>query len=123
MAFLSHIILSEGIEVKPNKKKVVKNWTIPLSPTNIRSFLCLARYYRRFVDGLSSIAFPLTNLNQKKVIFEGTKACEKGFQKLKDNLTSTLVLTLPKDIEGFVVYCDGCVLMQHGKLSLMPPGN
>ena len=57
-------------------------------------------------DGFSSIASPLTGLTQKEVKFEWLEACEKGFQELKDNLTSAPVLTLPEGNEGFVVYCD-----------------
>ena len=76
-------------------------------------------YYRRFVDGFSSIASPLTDQTQKKVKFEWLEACEKGFQELKDMFTSAPVLTLLEGNEGFVVYCNAsrvalvCVLMQH----------
>ncbi|KAH0639227.1 hypothetical protein KY285_035813 [Solanum tuberosum] len=88
----------------------------------VSTFLGLAGYYRRFVDGFSSIASPLTALTQKKSKFEWSKSCEKSFQLLKDKLTSAPVLTLPEGTEGFVVYCDasrvglGSVLMQHGKV-------
>ena len=122
VAFLSHIISSEGIEVDPKKTKAVKNWPRPLTPTDIRSFLGLAGYYIRFVDGFASIASPLTTLTQKKVKFEWSEACERGFQDLKDKLTSGPVLTLLEGNEGFLMYCDasqvvlGCVLMQHGKV-------
>ncbi|WMV45746.1 hypothetical protein MTR67_039131 [Solanum verrucosum] len=113
-----------GIKVDPRKTDVVKSWPRPLSPTDIRSFLDLAGYYRRFVEGFSSITSPLTTLTQKKSKFERTEACEKSFKELKDRLTSTPVLTLSKGTDrfGFVVYCDasrvglGCVLMQHGKV-------
>ncbi|WMV09418.1 hypothetical protein MTR67_002803, partial [Solanum verrucosum] len=93
-----------------------------LSPLDIRNFLGLAGYYRRFVEGFSSIASPLTTLNQKKDKFLCSKVCEKSFQELKDRLTSTPVLTLLEGTDGFVVYCDasriglGCVLMQNGKV-------
>ena len=63
-------------------------------------------YFRRFVDGFSSIASPLTDQTQKKVKFEWLEACEKGFQELKDKFISARVLTLPEGNEGFVVYCD-----------------
>jgi len=122
VAFLGHIISSEGIEVDPKKTDAVKSWPRPLSPSDIRSFLGLAGYYRRFVEGFSSIASPLTALTQKKSKFEWSESCEKSFQLLKDKLTSAPVLTLPEGTEGFVVYCDasrvglGCVLMQHGKV-------
>ena len=68
MSFLGHIISSEGVEVDPIKTEAVKNWPRPLTPTDIRSFLGLAGYCRRFVDGLESIASPLTTLTQKSEI-------------------------------------------------------
>lgn len=122
VAFLGHIVSSEGIKVDPQKVEVVKKWPRPMTPTDIRSFLGLAGYYRRFVENFSSIAAPLTRLTQKKTKFLWSETCEGSFEKLKDRLTSAPVLTLPEGTEGFVVYCDasrvglGCVLMQHGKV-------
>jgi hypothetical protein len=90
--------------------------------TEIRSFLGLAGYYRRFIEGFSTIASPMTRLTRKEVKFEWSKECETSFQELKSRLTSAPVLALPKEQEGFVVYNDasskglGCVLMQHGKV-------
>jgi len=106
VAFLGHIVSSEGIEVDPKKTDAVKSWPRPLSPSDIRSFLGLAGYYRRFVEGFSSIASPLTALTQKKSKFEWSESCERSFQLLKDKPTSAPVLTLPEGTEGFVVYCD-----------------
>ena len=62
VAFLGHIVSSEGVEVNPRKTKVVKNCPRSLPPTDIRSFLGLEGYYRRFMDGFASIASPLTTL-------------------------------------------------------------
>ncbi|WMV30689.1 hypothetical protein MTR67_024074, partial [Solanum verrucosum] len=110
---------SFGIEIDPKKTDVVNNWPRPLIPTDIRSFLGLARYYRRFVEGFSSIDSPLTTLTQMKSKFEWSETCEKSFQELKNRLTTAPMLTLPEGTDGFVVYCDasrvglGCVLMQH----------
>src|SRR5688572_26991763 len=122
VAFLGHVVSGEGIKVDPRKTDAVKNWPRPLSPSDIKSFLGLAGYYRRFVEGFFSIASPMTRLTQKKVKFAWTDACEKSFQILKDRLTTAPILTLPDGVEGFVVYCDasriglGCVLMQKGKV-------
>lgn len=69
----------------------------------IRSFLGLAGYYRRFVEGFSSIASPLTRLTQKNLRFTWTDECESAFQELKQRLTSAIVLTIPDDTGGFVV--------------------
>ncbi|KAH0652933.1 hypothetical protein KY289_030611 [Solanum tuberosum] len=112
VAFLGHIVSSKGIEVDLKKTDSVKSWPRPLPPTDIRRFLCLVGYYRRFVEALT----------QKKAKFVWSEACEKSFQELKDRLTSTPVLTLLEGTDGFVVYCDasrvglGCVLMQHEKV-------
>ncbi|WMV18868.1 hypothetical protein MTR67_012253 [Solanum verrucosum] len=84
----------------------VKSWPRPFFPSDIRSFLGLVSYYRRFVEGFSSIVYHLTTLNQKKDKCIWFEACEKTFKKLKDRLTSPLVLTLLERNDGFVVYCD-----------------
>nr|XP_009758075.1 PREDICTED: uncharacterized protein LOC104210804 [Nicotiana sylvestris] len=96
-----------------SKIEAVKNWPRPTSVSNIRSFLGLASYYRRFVEGFSSISSPLTRLTQKKVKFQWLDACEKSFEELKKRLTSAPVLTLPEGTEGFVVYCDASGIWRH----------
>ena len=104
VAFLGHVVSGDGIKVDPKKTEAVKNWPRPLTPSDIRSFLGLAGYYRRFVEGFSSISSPLTKLTHKKVNFEWTDKCEDSFQTLKDRLTSAPILTLPDGSYGFVVY-------------------
>jgi hypothetical protein len=102
--------------------KVVLKWERLANVTEIRSFLVLMRYCRRFIKGFSIIASPLTKLTRKEVKFIWSKEYEEGFQKLKERLTSALVLAIPLGIEGFMIYSDaskkglGCVLMQHGKV-------
>ncbi|WMV24986.1 hypothetical protein MTR67_018371 [Solanum verrucosum] len=86
-----------GIQVDPKKTKVVKNWPRPLFALDIHSFLGLAGYYGRFVEGFSSIASHLTPLTQKKVKFLWSKAYEKSFQGLKGRLTSAPILNDRKD--------------------------
>ncbi|GKB50126.1 putative reverse transcriptase domain-containing protein [Tanacetum coccineum] len=94
--FLGYVVYSEGIHVDPNKIEAVKNWKPPKTPTEIRSFLGLAGYYRRFI--------------------------ENAFQTLKDMLCDALILALPEGTNDFVVYRDasnqgfGCVLMQRNKV-------
>ncbi|WMV18534.1 hypothetical protein MTR67_011919 [Solanum verrucosum] len=103
-------------------KDAVKSWPRPLSATDIRCFLGLAGYYRRFVERFSSIVSPLTTLTQKKAKFLWSETYERSFQELEDRLTSALVLTLPEGMDGFMVYFDtsrvvlGCVLMPNGKV-------
>ena len=122
VVFLGHVISKEGICVDPKKIEVVVNWSRPACVTEIRSFLGLAEYYRRFIEGFSSIALPMTTLTRKGVKFIWSKACENSFQVLKDRLVSAPILTIPNGMEDFVIYSDaslsglGCVLMQRGKV-------
>ena len=120
--FLGHVISAEGVFVDPQKVEAVLKWERPTSVTEIRSFLGLAGYYRRFIEGFSLIATPLTQLTRKDKKWVWSEECEASFQELKRRLTTAPVLTLPSGTEGFVVYSDasgkglGCVLMQHGKV-------
>ncbi|GJS43192.1 putative reverse transcriptase domain-containing protein [Tanacetum coccineum] len=120
--FLGHVIDSEGIHVDPAKIESIKDWTSPKSPTEIRQFLGLAGYYRRFIEGFSKIAKPMTKLTQKKVKFEWGDKQEAAFQLLKQKLCSAPILALPEGSEDFIAYCDaskkglGAVLMQREKV-------
>ena len=120
--FLGHVVSEKGIHVDPSKIKAIENWSAPKTPTEIRQFLGLAGYYRRFIKNFSSIAKPLTSLTQKGVAFDWEAKQEKAFQTLKQALCTAPILSLPEGIEDFVVYCDasnqglGCVLMQRGKV-------
>ncbi|GJU23216.1 putative reverse transcriptase domain-containing protein [Tanacetum coccineum] len=120
--FLGHVIDSQGIHVDPAKIESIKDWASPKSPTEIRQFLGLAGYYRRFIEGFSKIAKPMTKLTQKKVKFEWGDKQETAFQLLKQKLCSAPILALPEGSEDFIVYCDasikglGAVLMQREKV-------
>ncbi|GKF11284.1 putative reverse transcriptase domain-containing protein, partial [Tanacetum coccineum] len=120
--FLAHVIDSEGIHVDPAKIEAIKDWASPKTPTEIRQFLGLASYYRRFIEGFSKIARPMTKLTQKSVKFEWGEKAEAAFQLLKQKLCSAPILALPEGSENFVVYCDashkglGAVLMQREKV-------
>ncbi|KAJ0908417.1 putative nucleotidyltransferase, Ribonuclease H [Helianthus annuus] len=120
--FLGHTVNKLGIHVDPAKIEAVKNWVAPKSPSEIRSFLGLAGYYRRFISNFSKIAVPLTSLTQKERPFVWGPEQEESFQTLKDMLCNAPILTLPNGNDDFVVYCDasnlglGCVLMQRDKV-------
>ncbi|GJY13998.1 putative reverse transcriptase domain-containing protein [Tanacetum coccineum] len=120
--FLGHVIDSEGIHVDPAKIESIKDWESPKTPTEIRQFLGLAGYYRRFIEGFSKIAKPMTKLTQKSVKFNWGEKEETAFQILKQKLCSAPILALPEGSENFVVYCDashkglGAVLMQKEKV-------
>nr|GFA95208.1 reverse transcriptase domain-containing protein [Tanacetum cinerariifolium] len=96
--FLGHVIDSQGIHVDPAKIESVKDWTSPKSPTEIRQFLGLAGYYRRFIEGFSKIAKPMTTLTQKKVKFEWGDKQEASFQ-----LVRALVMTIGLDLPGLIL--------------------
>jgi hypothetical protein len=106
MSFLGHILTTEGVVVDPEKVTAVANWKRPTSVTEIQSFLGLASYYRRFIEGFSKIARPMTTLLQKDKKFEWTNACERSFCELKKRLTTILVLVLPDIHMDFTIYCD-----------------
>ncbi|CAA0827111.1 Uncharacterized mitochondrial protein AtMg00860, partial [Striga hermonthica] len=116
------LITQAGIEVDPSKVSAVKNWSAPRSPSEVRSFLGLAGYYRRFIEGFSKIALPLSQLTRKSVKFEWIDRCESSFQELKRRFTSAPVLTIPDPSRSFTIFSDasrqglGCVLMQDGQV-------
>ncbi|GKB87778.1 putative reverse transcriptase domain-containing protein, partial [Tanacetum coccineum] len=102
--FLGHVINSQGIHVDSAKIESIKDWAAPKTATKIRQFLGFANYYRRFIEGFSKIAKPMTKLTQKK------------------KLCSAPILALPEGSEDFIAYCDasikglGTVLMQREKV-------
>jgi hypothetical protein len=83
VAFLGHVLIAKGVVVDPTKIEAVKEWEQPHNPTDIRSFLGLAGYYRRFIENFSKIAKPMNNLLKKTNEFEWTPKCELSFQTLK----------------------------------------
>ena len=103
VAFLGHVVSKDGIQVDPKKIEVVADWPRPTTITEIRIFLGLAGYYRRFVKDFSNIAAPLTRLIQKNIKFVWTDRCEEHFQLPKDLLTSAPVFPLPSVDEGYTV--------------------
>ena len=120
--FLGHVISKEGIAVDSSKVEAVLNWSQPRTVADIRSFLGLAGYYRRFIKDFSRIAAPMTKLTQKGVPFIWSAECEEAFQELKVRLTTAPVLIIPEQGIGYTVYTDaslrglGCVLMQRKKV-------
>ncbi|GJW93656.1 reverse transcriptase domain-containing protein [Tanacetum coccineum] len=110
------------LHVDPAKIEAVKNWTSPTTPTEVRQFLGLAGYYRRFIEGFSKIAKPLTKLTQKNKSYIWGEEQESAFQLLKQKLCEAPILALPEGNDNFVVYCDaslqglGAVLMQREKV-------
>ncbi|GJT78774.1 putative reverse transcriptase domain-containing protein [Tanacetum coccineum] len=120
--FLGHVIDSNGVHVDPAKIEAIKNWAAPTTPTEVRQFLGLAGYYRRFIKEFSLISKPLTKLTQKNKPYVWGDDEEEAFQTLKLKLCSAPILSLPEGSEDFVVFCDaslkgfGAVLMQREKV-------
>jgi hypothetical protein len=122
VAFLGHVVSNGGILVDPSKVKDVLNWKPPTDVGEIRSFLGLAEYYRRFIEGFSKLAKPMIALLEKSAKFVWSDKCQANFEELKKRLTTTPVLVLPDLSKNFSIYYDasrlglGCVLMQEGKV-------
>ncbi|GJW46802.1 putative nucleotidyltransferase, ribonuclease H, partial [Tanacetum coccineum] len=107
--FLGHVIDSSGIHVDPAKIEAVKNWASPTTPSKIRQFLGLVGYYRRFIEGFSIIAKPMTELTHKDRKFDWGEEQETNFQLLKHKLCDAPILALPEGSDDFVVYSDASI--------------
>jgi hypothetical protein len=99
--FLGHTISKDGISVDPSKVQEVMDWKPPKSVHQIRSFLGLAGYYRRFILYFSRIAKPMTELLKKGVKFVWSEGCEKAFHTLRQHLTSAPVLVQPDNSKPY----------------------
>ena len=84
----------EGISVDPENIEAIMNWPTPRNVTDVRSFMGLAGYYMRFIEGFSKVAHPITSLQRKGIKFEWTLRCEQSFQQLNNLLTSAPVLNI-----------------------------
>ncbi|GJR06479.1 putative reverse transcriptase domain-containing protein [Tanacetum coccineum] len=101
--FLGHVIDSRGIHVDPAKIESIKDWASPKTPMEIRQFLGLAGYYRRFIKGFSKIAKSMMKLTQKGIKFDWGEKEENAFQLINQKLCSAPILALPEGSEDFVL--------------------
>jgi hypothetical protein len=127
--FLGHTISRDGISVDPSKEQEVMDWKPPKSVHQIRSFLGLAGYFRRFISDFSRIAKPMTELLKKGVKFVWSEECDQAFHTLRKHLTSAPVLTQPDMSKPFEVFCTlralvlvACLCMKTESLP-MPHGH
>jgi hypothetical protein len=114
------VVLPKGIVVDPSKVKEVLDWKPPMTMFEVRRFLGLVDYYRRFILNFSKIAKPVTKLLKKENKYVWNDACDEAFKHLKKLLTTSPLLAQPDTTKSFDVYCDasgiglGGVLMQEG---------
>jgi hypothetical protein len=120
--FFGHVLSSKGIAVDPSKVKDILEWNSPTTVHQVRSFLGLAGYYRRFIPDFSKIVKPITGLLKNDTNFDWSSKCNEAFEQLKVLLTNAPVLAQPDIEKPFDVYCDasgsglGCVMMQEGRV-------
>ena len=107
--YLGHVITKEGISVDPDKIKAINDWPVPKDVTGIRSFMGIMGYYRRFIDGFSIIAHPITSLQKKGTKFIWSNKCQEIFEKLKHLLTTAPILRIADPYKDFVVCMDACL--------------
>ena len=103
MEFLGHVITKDGISVNPKKVEDILDWQAPKNVKEVRGFLGMAGYYRRFIEGFSKIAGPMTKLLRKNTPFIWDEKCEQSFQELKTRLTTAPVLAVPETGKDYTV--------------------
>jgi hypothetical protein len=120
ISYLGHIISAQGVSTDPDKITVVQQWPTPANSKELRNFLGLAGFYRKFVRHFGMISRPLIDLLKKNVLFIWTVEHQKAFELLKQALSSAPFLALPDFAVPFCIYTDACktgvgaVLMQRG---------
>jgi len=120
--YLGHLISDEGVKPDPGKTKCVQNLPVPRNMTEIKQFLGLSGYYRRFIEGYSKTAKPLTALLNKDISFEWSTECQIAFEKLKQKLVEASVLQYPDFERPFILTTDASQFAIGSILSQGTPG-
>lgn len=116
--YLGYIVSEFGVQCDPGKIEAIKNWPKPHNVGDVRSFLGIASYYRKFIPNFSDAAFPLTQLTRKNQKFTWTESCVNAFDHLQHALTTTPILAYPTREDPFILDTDaslygiGAVLSQ-----------
>ena len=120
--YLGHIVSDQGLSTDPENTCKILDWPTPCNLTEVRSFLGLCSYYRRFLQNFAHIASPLHKLTHKNVGFKWTNECEEVFQELKHKLTSATILTFPDFSKPFILDTDASDKGIGGVLSQVQEG-
>ncbi|XP_050899987.1 uncharacterized mitochondrial protein AtMg00860-like [Lathyrus oleraceus] len=120
--FLGHVISQGGVAMDPSKVEDVINWERPKNASEVRSFLGLTGYYRRFIKGFSQLDLPMTQLTLKETSFSWDSKCGQILMSLKERLTTAPILIIPDPSKTYELFYDaskkglGEVLMQGGQV-------
>ena len=114
--YLGHVVSKDKISVNPDKIKAIIEWSVPKNVTDIRSFMEITGYYRKFIEGFSKIAYPITSLHKKGKKFDWNDKCMESFNKLKHLLTTAHILKIVDPFKDFVVCIDACKEGLYGVL-------
>lgn len=123
VSFLGHIVSHDGVRCSPEKVAAVQDWHTPTSVTDVRSFIGLASYYRRFIQDFSNVTYPFTRLTQKNKKFEWSEDSEKAFNTLKHLLTTTPIHSYPKADDTFILDTDASAFGVGAMLSQLQDGH
>ena len=124
--FLGHVINQNGVQMQLDKIKSILNWSIPKTVKQLRGFLGLTGYYRKFIKGYSIITAPLTNALRGKIQYQWNEQCQLVFDKLKQLVSTKPILIMPDDSKEYIIACDACkygvgaVLQQNHGNGLQP---
>ena len=106
--FLGHIVSADGVRPDPKKVSIVTDWPVPDNAHDLRRFLGMANYFRKFIRGYTSMVHPLTALLGKDVLFRWSPECQHTYSELKRALASTPLLRLPDFSKPFELVADAC---------------